>query len=373
MRDPLVSIIVPCYNMEQYVKTAVKSLLENNYSNKEIILIDDGSTDSTLTILFELSAMCDCIKVITKRNGGVASARNLGLDLARGDYIMFVDPDDWVMPDFIEKATQAIIEKDCDVCLFAFQNERGQTWIPKHYELNTTQQILDKFFPLIYGMSLNSVFDWVHKCSTKNIRQGAQVWKYIFRKRLLDNNGIRFPLIRSGEDTIFLSECLLHAHSFRSINNVLYTYVVRDNGLWMTNLKATDPNLTLQDKIDAIYNRRCLSVVYKELTGKNARHLYAGSCIMSCFQLGYLFSRSKGGYFNYRTYIGLPEVQQCINDYKEKFSKNTFCRFNSRSVEGGKSPIILKRFIPLWLLYHGHYKVLFSLFYIANKLRLKLM
>ena len=106
MKSPKVSIIIPCYNVEKYLDRCMNSLANNTYDNKEIIFINDGSNDSTSSILDNYKDKYTFVKVIHKKNEGVSKARNSGLSNADGEYVMFVDPDDYVEPNFIAKASQ---------------------------------------------------------------------------------------------------------------------------------------------------------------------------------------------------------------------------------------------------------------------------
>ena len=108
----MVSIIIPCYNVENYLQRSLNSIIANSYKEKQVILINDGSTDNTLNILEKYVEEYSFFELIDKKNGGVASARNAGLEIARGEFIMFVDPDDEVMPNFISSAVNAIKDEN---------------------------------------------------------------------------------------------------------------------------------------------------------------------------------------------------------------------------------------------------------------------
>lgn len=115
----LVTIVVPIYNMEKYMKKCIMGLLEQSFQDIEIVLVDDGSTDNSLELCDEYAFHYpDKIRVIHKENGGLSSARNAGIDIARGEYIIFPDPDDWVDSDYIEKAMQIQMKYQPDlVCM----------------------------------------------------------------------------------------------------------------------------------------------------------------------------------------------------------------------------------------------------------------
>lgn len=122
--QPLVSVIVPVYNCEQYVAKCLKSISNNTYQNLEIICIDDGSTDQSLARIKECAEKDQRIVVIQKANGGVSSARNAALEMAHGDYISFIDADDWVHRDFFVFLVREM-NSDCDVVFCGMRNYSG--------------------------------------------------------------------------------------------------------------------------------------------------------------------------------------------------------------------------------------------------------
>lgn len=111
MDEKLVSVIIPAYNIEDYIGRCLDSVLSQTYKNLEIIVIDDGSSDRTGEILDDYEKKNHRMKVIHKENGGVSSARNIGIDRANGDYIGFVDGDDWVNPKLFETLVKLINEE----------------------------------------------------------------------------------------------------------------------------------------------------------------------------------------------------------------------------------------------------------------------
>ena len=101
-KNPVISVIVPCYNVGEYVENCLKSLLNQTFRDIEIICVNDGSTDSTPQILNSYAEKYPAIRVINQKNGGLSNARNTGIKEARGEYIAFVDSDDWVNETFLE-------------------------------------------------------------------------------------------------------------------------------------------------------------------------------------------------------------------------------------------------------------------------------
>lgn len=115
-----VSVIIPAYNAEKYIERSVKSVLSQTYTNLEIILVDDGATDSTGMICDELASKDSKIKVFHKKNGGMSDARNFGINEASGDYICFLDADDTYHDTFVEKLLQEIISYNADIAVSGY-------------------------------------------------------------------------------------------------------------------------------------------------------------------------------------------------------------------------------------------------------------
>lgn len=123
MNQRLVSIIIPCYNVEKYVTECLTSLVNQTYKNIEFIVINDGSTDKTLEIIQRFSLSDKRIRLINQENKGLSSVRNLGLQLVTGDYVMYVDSDDWLDLDAVETCVNRIAETQADVCFFSYLSE----------------------------------------------------------------------------------------------------------------------------------------------------------------------------------------------------------------------------------------------------------
>ena len=112
---PMISVVIPVYNVDKYVGKCLSSLVEQTYRDFEIIAVNDGSTDNSLDILRHFEQKYDFITVIDKKNGGMSSARNAGMKIARGEYISFVDSDDYVAPTFFEELYDACAEYGADI------------------------------------------------------------------------------------------------------------------------------------------------------------------------------------------------------------------------------------------------------------------
>jgi len=143
---PLISVIVPVYNAEHFLKRCVDSIRSQTYKNFEIILIDDGSTDSSGMLCDNYQALDSRIRVIHKPNGGLSSARNAGLDICSGEYIAFVDSDDYIDSKMYESMLSCLEEENVDICVCQWQ-----------YELSDGQQVVDisKVNPNIFGKCIH--------------------------------------------------------------------------------------------------------------------------------------------------------------------------------------------------------------------------
>lgn len=188
MEKDKISVIVPVYNVEKYIRKCVDSLIQQNYKNIEIILVDDGSPDNSSAILDKFATEDERVKVIHKTNGGVSSARNAGLDIATGEYIMFVDGDDWVEPDYVSYFCKLIKLNGCFIGMGKnnFYMDLGKT-LDKMYTISAEEAI-----KMIY---MEQIF--------------VAVWNKIYNATFLKNNNLRFDeSIWFGEGMLFNIECL---------------------------------------------------------------------------------------------------------------------------------------------------------------------
>lgn len=170
----LLSVIVPVYNVENYLSDCIDSILNQTYSNFELFLVDDGSPDRCGEICDEYAKKDTRIKVIHKENGGQGSARNRALDVASGDYIAFVDSDDYIEPNMYEVMIEALERTNSDMSLCGFITHSGLRTVKSpvpatEYVINSAEDILRNYFasPFVDGSPCNKVF---RNCIFKNIR-----------------------------------------------------------------------------------------------------------------------------------------------------------------------------------------------------------
>ncbi len=223
-KNPLISVIVPVYNVEQYLHRCIDSILAQTYTNLEIILVDDGSPDRSGEICDAYAVQDSRVKAIHQENGGLSAARNAGLDICTGEYITFVDSDDYIEPDMIQTLLHNI--KNADMCgcgMFRESSEKG---------------ILFKIQPNEeYRLSGSTVLRWRYsgKSGALQINESC-IWGKLFRKKLFEQ--LRFKDGIVFEDIHLMSYLLLSCKEVCHLPYVGYHYIVNPDSI--TNKKDAD-------------------------------------------------------------------------------------------------------------------------------------
>lgn len=252
-----VSIIVPCYGVEKYLDCCMESLVNQTLKDIEIILVDDGSPDRVPQICDEWAQKDPRIKVIHKKNAGLGYARNSGLEIASGEYVAFVDSDDYVDIRMYEFLYGNAVANDLDTCYCGYSYFDGSKETDKVETLKKNtfykgRENVDKFLFSLIGMPSNSREDHlINVC----------VWRAIYSMRIIEKNSLRFISEReiSSEDIVFHADYLPHALSVGYIPLHLYKYRYNPNSIshsypvWKRN--------ALINNASKIYT--CLSAHYK--------------------------------------------------------------------------------------------------------------
>lgn len=204
-----VSIVVPVYNGEKYIEKCINSILKQTYKNVELIIINDGSVDKTKKILDKYS---DSIIVINKKNTGVSDSRNVGIDKATGDYIMFCDADDWLCDDTIEIAVNKINNYDA---------VRFSHYVVKNNQINKKENSDDVYSDIDLVVNDN-------KELVKNLLENkteGHLWNYLLRTEVIKDNKIYFDDdLFYQEDVVFLLEYFFKIKKLKVISTPLYNY-----------------------------------------------------------------------------------------------------------------------------------------------------
>lgn len=208
--NPLISVIVPAYNIAPYVERCVNSILNQTYKNVEVMLIDDGSTDDTPVIADKLAEQDNRVRVFHIENKGVSNARNTALNNLTGEYISIIDGDDWVEPTLFEDAINAMQENNADAFMFDYYID---------YEDHKDAHSVDS--------SLYGVIDREKAIEYSIDVQNRFAWSKIYSVKLTE--GIRFDTdIILGEDTLYICSVLANADRVVYSGNNYYHYIVRE-------------------------------------------------------------------------------------------------------------------------------------------------
>ena len=210
---PKVSIIVPIYKVEPYLKRCVDSLINQTLQDIEIILVDDGSPDNCPKMCDEFAKQDSRIKVVHKSNGGAASARNLGLDIATGDYFAFVDSDDYIEKNMYESMLKVAIDHNCNFVMCDCIKEYSDKSIVYSHNIREGFYTKDQLIKEHYQ----------HLLIMENIEYPATIsnWLFLFNKKLLNNPSIRYPEgIKYSEDLLFGAMLLYKSDSFYYMKGV---------------------------------------------------------------------------------------------------------------------------------------------------------
>ncbi len=226
----LISVIVPAYNIEPYIQKCVGSIVEQSYEDLEIILVDDGSTDKTGEICDRLSKTDSRIRIIHKTNGGLSDARNKGIEASKGDYLAFVDGDDYISHNTLEKMHSALLRNNCDIAVC-------------NIERITSDGVTEPFYEPVH---CETVYENDEKYIT--LRQPS-VCNKLFKADLFEN--IRFPVGKYYEDTFIYHELIFAAKKVVLTGETGYWYLKRRESI----ISNAGYNENYFDFVEAVYRR----------------------------------------------------------------------------------------------------------------------
>ncbi len=297
----LISVIVPVYNVEKYLKKCIKSIMSQSYTNLEIILINDGSTDNSGKICDELKEQDKRIKVIHKSNGGLSDARNAGLKIANGKYIGFVDSDDYIAEDMFETLYNINKKYNSDISIVSFY----EIYKDKVIGVRDSKKLQE----------LTKIDAMKELLIDTNIQSYA--WNKLFRRELFE--GLEFPTNKNFEDiatTLLLFE---KANKVVLLEKPKYYYVRRDDSIvGVRNYK------TYKDYLDVIYDKyKYLDGKYEELDLYNAYNFVINMIwvytIIVAFDLEEVYDDFKNQYDLFESLIN--KYQNRIIDKLDNYNK----------------------------------------------------
>lgn len=298
-----ISVIVPVYNVEQYINRCVKSIVSQSYVNLEIILVDDGSLDNCPGICDEWEKRDDRIRVIHKTNGGLSDARNAGLEKATGEYILFVDSDDYIEKFACQKLYETISITKTDFVVGVAKNV-SQKGIAFQKRSNIEENV-----PLDHKAFIIS--------SIKDGEWYAPAWLNLYNRQFLKKNNLWFKKGIIHEDIEFLPRIYLAARYISYCKYPFYNYVIRDNSI-MTS-KITDKRINDTMKIYHLWKRQ-----FDEIHDDELRKYLYGNLVRQ-----YLFSCRSLGISSWM----IPEI-----DFKFSYKNALGCK--------DKMKVLLFKFLP---------------------------
>lgn len=216
MTTPLISVIVPVYRVEEYLERCVKSILSQTYENLEVILVDDGSPDQCPAICDAFAEKDARVKVIHQENKGLSGARNAGIDAASGEYLAFVDSDDYVSPHFIEELYQLLQDTGCAIGQCRFSYVKGDGLVEEG----------DSAFCIYRGESLMEQLYGPEEKATCFV----VAWNKLYRAELFKETGIRYPEGRIHEDEATTYRLFHEAKKLAFLDRALYGYYTENGG-----------------------------------------------------------------------------------------------------------------------------------------------
>lgn len=262
VKEDIVSIIVPVYKVENEIDRCIQSILNQTYTSIEIILVDDGSPDKCPQICDKYAKQDKRIKVIHKENGGLSDARNVGLDMAKGEYIAFIDSDDWVEDSFIEQLLTNLISTNSDIsiCGYTLVNENNQK---RHYSARKDLEILEN------EEALRELFT--------QEKFGCMVWQKLYRKELFKD--IRFPVNKLYEDVAVSLPLFIKSKQCVISNKELYFYFQRNSSI--VNSKFSNKKL---DMLEYVQDMIDYSHLHGHKYDEETESFYLKACLMNILQ-----------------------------------------------------------------------------------------
>lgn len=291
-----VSVIVPTYNEEKHIRACLDSIIENDLKEIEIIVINDGSTDSTKEILEEYKNKYDIIKVIEKENEGQGSARNIGIDLAKGEFITFVDADDEIHNNMLSKMYEKLQKEQADIC------------VCDYFEINKDNKVVKKAIPQ----------------KTEDIKKDyivsiAGPCNKLIRTEILKKNSLYFPKTGIYEDIAMVPLIATYTNKIVYLEEPLYYYYIRQG--------STMRQTKFNEKLLSIYN--VLDILEKGFKQTGALEQYKEE--LEFIYIKHLLYAGNGRFLEYKE--GKQEVKKIANIMKLKYPnwrKNKYYKKQSK-------------------------------------------
>lgn len=321
-----ISVIIPAYNVAGYLEKCLDSVIAQDFADYEVILIDDGSTDDTPQIADTYAKKDARIQVIHKKNEGVSVARNTGIDLAKGEYILFFDGDDFAESYCLRELYETAINKQVDTVIYGYYRYENQAIKETCYpifknEFYSGEEILEKLATRFIGISQKNINAWLRNESNALYVENPALWRMMVSTKLIKENKIRFnPKLKVGEDTIFTTEYLSFAKTCYVLQTCYYYLVTRETSTIYTYEK--NALAKLEGKVKLLDARNEVTSRIKKHTEFDIETYWRGTVIMSCMEIAFLMAKRNPNirfgkrYKLFLSYIKIPYVLKIIKEFK---------------------------------------------------------
>ena len=310
-----ISIVVPCYNMEKKVKRCISSIKKQSYKEFEVLMIDDGSKDKTKEVIKKAIATDKRFKYYYKKNGGLSSARNYGLERATGKYICFIDSDDYIEKDYLKELYNSIIENDSDISICYFS---------RVYENKT---------------NINHIED-----GFSNLIKFPAAWNKLYKTSLFKDNDINYPIGKWYEDLGTFPKLYMISNNVSIIEKSLYNYIQNSASIMHTYDDRIYQMYDIIEDIESFAKKKRLYSKYKNnLEFMNIYHVLVGTKYRASF----------------RKDFDIETVKSILNYVEKKYPKWY------RNNDAKKLSFIFRVF--LYLISKKHFKIIYILLKLFNR------
>ena len=314
--DQMVSVIMPVYNVEQYLRKSIESILNQTYQNFELLIVDDGSPDNSVEIIEKYIETDSRIRLLRKANGGLSDARNFGLQHAKGEYIYFFDSDDYIEPNLLEKTLNVAIENNSDVVIFGYFVDYVNQQ-EKVYQSNVISNG--------NGTYDSSSFNQIN-INHNSLHMLGYAWNKLYSHQYIKElNHTFIKGVSLVEDILFNEKILTYAKSITFLDDALYHYIQRDRQTLGNTFYKDSYNLQLR-AVDARKNILSSWKIPYHIIEKNVLLLEMNAIRFCCCNLFYIKNQltflKKYNYVKYMTFQCNKRIRykkELLTNKKDKF------------------------------------------------------
>lgn len=265
-REYLISVIMPVYNVERYLREAIDSIVRQTYKNLELVLVDDGSTDMSGKICDFYEESDERVKVIHQANGGLSAARNIGIRHSKGEYLLFVDGDDYIADNTLQNLIETAKGKKADCVLFETDQFDDLTQKVKPYS---------QYSPEIFRINQSAVETLKELLQTEEYQ--AMACGYMLRRSVLEKTELSFEKGVLHEDELFTLQYMLNCNTLALVDHPCYYYRMRENSIMHNKKNAAQKGKSLLfiiERLIQLYEKYTDDMIRSECLDIRLKHLY---------------------------------------------------------------------------------------------------